>query len=139
MPRMRTVLTLARFVDEALQRGGTGAGAAAGAEVQKTGGLPRAALGGALQIEQHGAGGVVRRNRAERGRDAAEDDGQLVVEVMSSGGGDGADAVGSRKAFHATGYRDGLRVAPVAACKFSVISKRFSKKLVTGQWMGSLR
>src|SRR4051794_29371067 len=100
MPRMRTVPTLARFVDQALQAGGAGAGAAAGGEVQQAGCLPGAALGGALQVEEHGAGGMVGGDGANRGRDAAEDDGQLVVEVMSGGGGDGADPVGSRQTFH---------------------------------------
>jgi hypothetical protein len=42
---------------------------------------------------------------ADGRRHGAEDDGQLVVEVMSGSGCDGADAVGSGKRFHITEYR----------------------------------
>src|SRR4051794_21064507 len=58
MPRMRTVFTLALFVDEALQGGGARPGAAARGEIQQAGGFPRATLGGALQVEEQGTGGM---------------------------------------------------------------------------------
>ena len=45
-------------------------------------------------------GRMVVLDGANRTRDAAEDDGQLVVSILSGSGCDGADAVGSGKPVH---------------------------------------
>src|SRR4051794_21679852 len=102
MPRMRTVFTLALFVDQALQSGGARAGGPSRGEVEEAGRLPGAALRGRLEVEEHGPGRMVGRDGANGGGDGAEDDGQLVVKVVGGRCCDGADAVRFCKRFHDT-------------------------------------
>ena len=88
------------FEDEALHGDGDSEGSAAGAEVQEAGCLPNAVLGGALQVEDQGAGGVSRLEGMQGEGGSVDDDGEFVIEVMRGGGGHGTGAIGFRKAFH---------------------------------------
>ena len=72
----------------------TGAGAAARAVIEQAGGLPDAALGGALQFEKQRAGGMPGFQGFEGVRGGVDDDGQFVIEVVSGGGSNGAGAIG---------------------------------------------
>src|ERR1035438_6135453 len=73
---------------------------AARAVVQQAGGFPDAALGGALEVEQKGAGGMAGFQGLQGVRRGVDDDRQLVIQVMSGGGGHGAGAIGVSQSFH---------------------------------------
>jgi hypothetical protein len=57
-------------------------------------------LGGAAQFEEERARGVPRFESGKAIRNAAEDDSQLVIEIMRGCSGDGAGAIVFEQAFH---------------------------------------
>ena len=70
-------------------------------EIQDRGCLPRAPLRGGAQVFEERRGGVGGSKGFQGGRDAAEDNGQLVVKFVSGGCGYGRGAIGSGALFHA--------------------------------------
>jgi hypothetical protein len=53
-----------------------------------------------LQIEQKGSGGMARFQGFQGVRRGIDDDGQLVIEVVRGGGGNGTGAIGVSQSFH---------------------------------------
>ena len=71
-----------------------------GGIIEKPGGLPGASLDGTAGVQEQGPGGVPGFESRDRIANAAEYDGQLVVEVVRGGSSYSARAMGFVKAFH---------------------------------------
>ncbi len=90
-------------INQLFERSGHRPRALPDAVIEQTRGLPGAALGGALQVQQEVPRRMARLQRLDGAADAGKNHGQLVVEVMGNRGGGGAQAIGFREAFHITG------------------------------------
>jgi hypothetical protein len=68
--------------------------------VQQARGFPDASLRRGLQLQQTAVRSLLRGYNSERPGDAAEYDGQLVIELMGGCGSDGAGPIGVGEMFH---------------------------------------